>query len=208
MQENEKFAEEVEQTPEAVEETQQAVAEETAPVAEEVIEEVPVAEETAPAADEVIEEAPAAKKETPKYVKPTGPVTDFDWDSYEKGDVMTGKSKDELEKIYDDTLNAIKDKEVVEGTVTSINKREVVVNVGFKSDGVVSMSEFRYNPELKVGDKVEVYIESQEDKKGQLILSIRRTQQASAWLSLENAKKNNEVVEAVVVESNTPLIEA
>ena len=205
MQENEKFAEEVEQTPEAVEETQQAVAEETAPVAEEVIEEAPVAEETAPvaeetapAAEEVIEEAPAAKKETPKYVKPTGPVTDFDWDSYEKGDVMTGKSKDELEKIYDDTLNAIKDKEVVEGTVTSINKREVVVNVGFKSDGVVSMSEFRYNPELKVGDKVEVYIESQEDKKGQLILSHKQARATRSWDRVNAALESQEVVKGFV----------
>ena len=205
MQENEKFAEEVEQTPEAVEETQQTVAEETAPVAEEVIEEAPVAEETAPvaeetapAAEEVIEEAPAAKKETPKYVKPTGPVTDFDWDSYEKGDVMTGKSKDELEKIYDDTLNAIKDKEVVEGTVTSINKREVVVNVGFKSDGVVSMSEFRYNPELKVGDKVEVYIESQEDKKGQLILSHKQARATRSWDRVNAALESQEVVKGFV----------
>ncbi|MBP1662870.1 MAG: ribosomal protein [Bacteroidetes bacterium] len=199
MEENEKLAEEVNQTPEAVEETQQPAVEETAPVVEEA---APVAEEVieeaVPVTEEVIEEAPAAKKETPKYVKPTGPVADFDWDSYEKGEVITGKSKDELEKIYDDTLNAIKDKEVVEGTVTSINKREVVVNVGFKSDGVVSMSEFRYNPDLKVGDKVEVYIESQEDKKGQLILSHKQARATRSWDRVNAALESQEVVKGFV----------
>ena len=188
MEENEKLAEEVNQTPEAVEETQQPAVEEAAPVVE----------EAAPVAEEVIEEAPAAKKETPKYVKPTGPAADFDWEAYEKGEVLTGKSKDELEKIYDDTLNAIKDKEVVEGTVTSINKREVVVNVGFKSDGVVSMSEFRYNPDLKVGDKVEVYIESQEDKKGQLILSHKQARATRSWDRVNAALESQEVVKGFV----------
>ena len=172
MEENEKLAEEVQVTPEAVEETQTAAAE----AAPEVKEEVAAQEET-PKAEvveevvEVIEEAPSAKKQPKKAEKPAGPNADFDWDAYEKGDVLSEKSHEELEKVYDETLNAIKDHEVVEGTVISINKREVVVNVGFKSDGIVPTSEFRYNPELKVGDKVEVYIESQEDKRGQLLLS-------------------------------------
>ena len=99
------------------------------------------------------------------------PVEDFNWDAFEQGETYTEVSKDDLVKTYDETLNTVKDKEVVMGTVTSMNKREVVVNIGFKSDGVVPMSEFRYNPDLKIGDEVEVYIESQEDKKGQLILS-------------------------------------
>ena len=186
MEEKEKLAEEVNQTPEAVEETPKTAAEET-PEAEEIKTEEPEAlepetveeaaetvAETAEAeavetAEEVIEEAPTekkAKKEKVVFEKPAGPDEDFNWDAYEKGVVLSGKSHEELEKVYDETLNAIKDHEVAEGTVISINKREVVVNVGFKSDGIVPMSEFRYNPDLKVGDKVEVYIESQEDKKG------------------------------------------
>ena len=102
------------------------------------------------------------------------PVEDFNWDAFEQGETYTEVSKDDLVKTYDETLNTVKDKEVVMGTVTSMNKREVVVNIGFKSDGVVPMSEFRYNPDLKIGDEVEVYIESQEDKKGQLILSHKK----------------------------------
>ena len=128
----------------------------------------------------------------------SGPDADFDWDAYENGDVVTEQSKEELEKIYDNTLNAIKDKEVVEGTVISINKREVVVNVGYKSDGVVPMSEFRYNPDLKVGDKVEVYIESQEDKKGQLLLSHKQARATRAWDRVNAALESQEVVKGFV----------
>ena len=96
--------------------------------------------------------------------------------------------------MYDKTLNAIKDKEVVEGTVISINKREVVVNVGYKSDGIVPMSEFRYNPDLKVGDKVEVYVENQEDKKGQLILSHKQARASRSWERVNAALDNDEIV--------------
>ena len=103
--------------------------------------------------------------------KQISPVENFDWEAYEKGEVVGEKSREELVATYDQSLNTVKDKEVIEGTVISINKREVVVNIGYKSDGVISMNEFRYNPELKVGDTVEVYIENQEDKKGQLVLS-------------------------------------
>ena len=92
-------------------------------------------------------------------------LQNFDWDAFENE--AKGTQNEELLSKYDATLNAIKDQEVVEGTVMSINKREVVVNVGYKSDGIVPAAEFRYNPDLKVGDKVEVYVESQEDKKGQ-----------------------------------------
>ena len=95
------------------------------------------------------------------------PVEDFNWDAFEQGETYTEVSKDDLVKTYDETLNTVKDKEVVMGTVTSMNKREVVVNIGFKSDGVVPMSEFRYNPDLKIGDEVEVYLESKENRKGQ-----------------------------------------
>ena len=122
------------------------------------------------------------------------PAAEFDWDAYEKGEVLGAQSKEDLIKIYDQTLNAIKDKEVVEGTVISINKREVVVNVGYKSDGIVPMSEFRYNPELKVGDKVEVYVENQEDKKGQLILSHKQARAARSWDRVNAALDNDEIV--------------
>ncbi len=119
---------------------------------------------------------------------------DFDWDAYEKGETLTSQSKEELTQLYDKTLNAIKDKEVVEGTVISINKREVVVNVGYKSDGIVPMSEFRYNPDLKVGDKVEVYVENQEDKKGQLILSHKQARASRSWERVNAALDNDEIV--------------
>ena len=102
------------------------------------------------------------------------PIEDFDWEAFEKGETAGEKSREELTKSYDETLNTVKDKEITEGTVIAINKREVVVNIGYKSDGVISISEFRYNPDLKVGDKVEVFIENQEDKKGQLVLSHRQ----------------------------------
>ena len=199
MEENEKLAEEVQVTPEAVEETQTAAAEAAPEVKEEVVaqEETPEAEVVAEVV-EVIEEAPSAKKQPKKAEKPAGPNADFDWDAYEKGDVLSEKSHEELEKVYDETLNAIKDHEVVEGTVISINKREVVVNVGFKSDGIVPTSEFRYNPELKVGDKVEVYIESQEDKRGQLLLSHKQARASRSWDRVNAALESQEVVKGFV----------
>ena len=109
------------------------------------------------------------------------PIADFDWDSYEHGQVETGKTREELMKTYDESLKTVKDKEVIEGTVIALNKREAVVNIGYKSDGIIPMSEFRYNPDLKVGDTVEVFIENQEDKKGQLILSHKKARAARSW---------------------------
>ena len=102
------------------------------------------------------------------------PVNDFDWDAYENGDVLTNISKEELESKYSKTLNVVKDKDVVMGTVISMNKREVVVNVGYKSDGVVSMNEFRYNPELKVGDEVEAFVVRVSDVEGEVTLSMKK----------------------------------
>jgi len=212
MEENQIIPEEVKSTVEqTVEEVTPAVEEtvvEQAPVAvEAVIEEAPeaieaVVEEELPVAVEpvaeeiVIEEAPAAKVRV--AVAPPVPQGDFDWDAYENGITLSAQSKNDLEKIYDATLNAIKDKEVVEGTVILINKREVVVNVGYKSDGVVPMSEFRYNPDLAVGDKVEVYIESQEDKKGQLILSHKQARATRSWDRVNAALETQEIVKGFV----------
>ena len=175
-----------------MEENQNIVEDQILNVEETVIVEAVV--ETAPVAEVVIEEAPAAKVKAPKPV----PAGDFDWDAYEKGDVISAASKAELEKVYDNTLNSIKDKEVVDGTVISINKREVVVNVGYKSDGIVSMSEFRYNPDLAVGDKVEVFIESQEDKKGQLILSHKQARATRSWERVNTALETQEIVKGFV----------
>ena len=181
-----------------------AVEEEVVEVAPEIVEELvvetPVVAEEAPVVKEevkeVIEEAPSAKKiEEPAVI---GPESDFDWDSYEKGVSISDEAKADLEKVYDLTLNAIKDKEVVDGKVISINKREVVVNVGYKSDGIVPMSEFRYNPDLKVGDVVEVYIESQEDKKGQLLLSHKQARATRSWDRVNAALETQEIVKGFV----------
>ncbi len=130
--------------------------------------------------------------------KNVAPIEEFDWDAYAKGDVYSKENKEKLTESYDNTLSKISDKEVVTGTVTSMNKREVVVNIGFKSDGVVSMNEFRYNPELKVGDEVEVYIESQEDKKGQLILSHKKARASRSWDRVNAALENNEVIKGYI----------
>ena len=123
-------------------------------------------------------------------------LQNFDWDAYEKE--SKGTQNEELLSKYDATLSAIKDNEVVEGTVISINKREVVVNVGFKSDGIVPAGEFRYNPELKVGDKVEVYIQSQEDKKGQLVLSHKEARASRSWDRVNEACESGEIVNGYI----------
>jgi small subunit ribosomal protein S1 len=126
------------------------------------------------------------------------PDQSFDWDAFEKGEVFGQMSKEQLESAYDNTLNTIKDKEVVEGTVIAMNKREVVVNIGFKSDGIVSLNEFRYNPDLAIGDVVEVYVENQEDKKGQLILSHKKARASRSWERVNAALENNEIIKGFV----------
>lgn len=122
------------------------------------------------------------------------PVENFDWDAFEKGEVAGEKSREDLEAAYSQTLNAVKDKEVQEGTIISMNKREAVVNIGYKSDGIIPISEFRYNPDLKVGDKVEVYVESQENNKGQLVLSHKKARAAHSWERVNQAFANDEVI--------------
>jgi small subunit ribosomal protein S1 len=131
-------------------------------------------------------------------LKNVAPINDFDWDAYAEGETYSAESKEKLTESYNNTLNKINDKEVVTGVVTSMNKREVVVNIGYKSDGVVSMNEFRYNPDLKVGDEVEVYIESQEDKKGQLILSHKKARASRSWDRVNLALENNEVIKGYI----------
>jgi len=130
-------------------------------------------------------------------VKNVQPLADFNWDEFENG-ASSNVSKQDLEKAYDETLNKIQEHEVVEGTVISIDKKEVVVNIGYKSDGIIPASEFRYNPDLKVGDKVEVYVEDQEDKKGQLVLSHKKARLSKSWELINKAMENNEVIQGYI----------
>ena len=126
------------------------------------------------------------------------PIEDFDWDAYENGDAQGEKTREELTKTYDESLNTVKDKEVIEGTIIALNKREAVVNIGYKSDGIIPMNEFRYNPDLKIGDVVEVFIENQEDKKGQLILSHRKARAARSWDRINEALEKDEIIKGYI----------
>lgn len=129
----------------------------------------------------------------------TVPVDNFDWNSIgKKQDVYSKEEIARLESLYEQTLRSVTDHEVVEGTVVSKNNKEVVVNIGFKSDGVVPLSEFRYNPDLRVGEKVEVYIESQEDKTGQLVLSHKKARAMKSWERVNSALTSDEVIKGYV----------
>ncbi len=206
------------------EEKEEVVAEE-APEAEkeapEKKEEIPVAEETPePVAEEAGEAAKEEEKAEEKVeekaeeekpvqaeeekapvieVNADTPDPDFDWEVFEKGmDEYTDDKRSEYEKMYDATLSTVAANEVVDGTVISMNKREVVVNIGYKSEGVISLNEFRYNPDLKVGDKVEVYVESQEDAKGQLILSHKKARALRSWERVNEAYAKDEVIKGYI----------
>ena len=126
------------------------------------------------------------------------PIEDFDWNAFEKGETFGEKSREELIKTYDESLNTVKDKEVIEGTIIALNKREAVVNIGYKSDGIIPVNEFRYNPEIKVGDVVEVFIENQEDKKGQLILSHKKARASRSWDRVNEALENDEIIKGYI----------
>ncbi len=124
---------------------------------------------------------------------------DFDWDSFESDDLETASAnRSDLEKMYDETLSTISEKEVIDGVVIAKNKREVVINIGFKSDGVVSRNEFRYNPDLKVGDTVEVFVESQEDSRGQLSLSHKKARALRSWDRVNEALDNDEIIKGYI----------
>ena len=131
-------------------------------------------------------------------LKNVAPLQEFDWDAFENGSAAAGMSKEQLEQAYDTTLNKVADNEVVNGTVTAINKREVIVNIGYKSDGIIPISEFRYNPDLKVGDEVEVYIENTEDKKGQLLLSHKKARESRSWDRVNEALDSQEIVKGYI----------
>lgn len=132
-----------------------------------------------------------------KDVQNVQPLADFNWDEFENG-AHAEASKNDLTKAYDETLNKIQEHQVVEGTVISVDKKEVVVNIGYKSDGIIPASEFRYNPELKAGDKVEVYVENQEDKRGQLVLSHKKARLQKSWENINKALENDEVIHGYI----------
>ncbi len=168
-----------------------------AETAEQTVENAAAAvEETAQAVEETVEKvAEDTRQVTEKVAETIVKPEEFDWDTY--NDKQNNYSKDEvaaMEAMYDKTLSAIVENEIVEGTVIAMNKREVVINIGYKSEGIVSMNEFRYNPDLKPGDKVEVYVESSEDKKGQLILSHKKARSMRSWDRVNQALENDEVI--------------
>jgi small subunit ribosomal protein S1 len=168
-------------------------------------EEVKPAEVVTESAGEMVaEEQPILKEKKEKKVKSEARAAaaaaaaaspeEFDWDSYEKDGFLTTSTFAIQEKLYEETLSTVAVDEVVEGKVISMNNREVVINIGQKSEGVVSLNEFRYNPDMKVGDTVEVYVESQEDKKGQLVLSHKKARAYNSWDRVNSALENNEVI--------------
>ena len=164
---------------------------EAMPVEEKAVEETPVME--AP-----VEAAPAKKAPKAPRQKPV-PAEDFDWtSSHKKFDNYTDDERAKLEERYAGTMSQVVDHEVIEGTVVAITDREVVVNIGFKSDGVIPIAEFRTNPNLKVGDTVEVYVENQEGPNGQLILSHKKAQLLKSWDRVNEAYESGEIVNGYV----------
>ena len=150
-------------------------------------------------AEAVAQEVPVAEKETKKSsLNASVAPEDFDWDAFEEAENYGGTSKADVEAAYDQTLSKVVENEVVEGEVTSINKREVIVSIGGKSEGVISAPEFRYNPDLKVGDKVEVFVESAEDKKGQLVISHKKARALKSWDRVNEAYNSGEIVKGFV----------
>ena len=132
-----------------------------------------------------------------ELTKNVQPLQDFNWDEFENGTVAN-VSREELDKAYDETLSKVADHQVVEGKVVSVDKKEVVVNIGYKSDGIIPATEFRYNPELKAGDVVEVYVESAEDKKGQLLLSHKKARLSQAWDRVNAALDEQQVIQGFI----------
>ena len=125
------------------------------------------------------------------------PLEDFNWEEFENGGISNA-SKESQQASYDATLNKVSEGQVVEGTVISLDKKEVIVNIGYKSDAIIAASEFRYNPDLKIGDTVEVYVENQEDKKGQLVLSHKKAHMAKSWERVNEALNNEEIIQGFI----------
>ena len=223
----EALAEETQPEVEAKEEVKEEQAEEKEEVAEEQKEEVVAEEKTeepaeekaevkeepaetvAEAAEEPVEETveePAAEKEAevtePEKETITASVVDppeFDWSSIgKKQEAYTDSEREKLEEIYNNTMKSIAEHEVLDGTVVAMNNREIVVNIGYKSDGVIPFNETRYNPDLKIGDQLEVYVENQEDSSGQLILSHKKARILRSWERINVAFEKEEVINGYV----------
>ena len=156
----------------------------------------PVAEPVQAEAQETVVNVPAAE-ETRTVSNASVDPDNFDWDAFE-GDDLSSDEKKKMDEMYDQTLSKVVENEVVEGVVTSISKREVIVNIGYKSEGVIPAPEFRYNPDLKVGDKVEVFVETAEDRKGQLVLSHKKARALRSWDMVNAAYNAGEVVKGYV----------
>ena len=122
----------------------------------------------------------------------------FDWNAFENDLDLYGGSKESVADKYNESMLNVQMGEVIEGTVISVGKREVVVNIGYKSDGIIPVGEFRYNPELAIGEKVEVYVESVEDKKGQLLLSHKKARQLKSWDRVNQALDNDEIIKGYI----------
>lgn len=202
MSENEKDINE-ELTPETAEVTNQVDETTETKAVETAVEEVvaPVAEttmETAPVAETTEEAAPEAEKPVKKERQQQIPG-DFDWDAVDKKrEKYSAAERSKLESMYDKTLSSIGDHEVIDGVVVGRNTREVIVNIGFKSDGVIPVNEFRYNPNLKIGDKVEVYVENQEGVNGQLELSHKKARILRSWDRINDAFDKEEIINGYV----------
>ena len=163
------------------------------------VEETPEKEIDKAVTEPVPEKTAAVKKEAKKKQEDDRDAnesdSEFDWDNYSNSnDIYSKNEREEYVKLYDQTLSTIAENEVVDGTVISMNKREVVVNIGYKSEGVVSLNEFRYNPDLKAGDVVEVFVESQEDKKGQLVLSHKKARALKSWDRVNESLEKDEII--------------
>ncbi|MEE2700483.1 MAG: 30S ribosomal protein S1 [Bacteroidota bacterium] len=172
--------------------------EETTPVAEDSKEETKESEATPQDEEEISQEVDEVKEEKKKPKKEnTEDEEEFDWGKLDSTD-YSEKERDALEQEYLPTLSAVEDKKVLDGTVVRVTDREVIVDINFKSDGVIGRNEFRYNPDLKAGDTVEVLVEKQEDKNGQLILSHRRARVLRAWEKVNVAQDSGEIVEGII----------
>ncbi len=150
-----------------------------------------------PVIEDAVAEVPV--KKAPRTKPSNDDLKNFDWDAIgKKHEIYSTDERKKLEDLYDQTLRAIQDHEVIEGTVVTLSNREVVVNIGFKSDGVIQMNEFRYNPDLKIGDKVEVYVENQEDTSGQLLLSHKKARILKSWERINDAYEKQEIIKGYV----------
>ena len=176
---------------------EEPVAEQKTEAEEETKAEESVADVSA-VAEEPVKASGSAKKVAETVSAADTGVADFNWDEYAADDLDSSGDQAEYERLYAETLSTIAENEVIDGTVISMNKREVVINIGYKSEGVISLSEFRYDPDLKVGDKVEVYVDSQEDKKGQLVLSHKKARAMRSWDRVNQALDQDEVIKGYI----------